>query len=53
MSEAGEKSFIARVQKGFRVQIPEVVRELLNIREGDIVEVRVRKEVGYKRGGDV
>jgi len=38
-----EKSFVARVQIGYRVQIPEPVRSILDIKEGDIVEVRIRK----------
>jgi bifunctional DNA-binding transcriptional regulator/antitoxin component of YhaV-PrlF toxin-antitoxin module len=45
MSEKGEesKSFVARVQKEFRIQIPEPLRVVLGIIEGDLVEVSLRK----------
>jgi len=41
--EQEPKTFIARVQVGYRIQIPEPVRELLDIKEEDIVEVSIRK----------
>jgi bifunctional DNA-binding transcriptional regulator/antitoxin component of YhaV-PrlF toxin-antitoxin module len=44
MSEGGEeKSFVARVQKEFRIQIPEALRFIMAIAEGDYVEVKIRK----------
>jgi len=49
MSENGEKTFIGKVQKGYRIQIPEAIRELLNIHEGDIIEVKIKKETQHKR----
>jgi bifunctional DNA-binding transcriptional regulator/antitoxin component of YhaV-PrlF toxin-antitoxin module len=44
-SEKGEesKSFVARVQKEFRIQIPEPLRVVLGIIEGDLVEVSLKK----------
>jgi len=35
-------SFIARVERGFRIFIPRAVREVLGIEEGDYVEVQIR-----------
>jgi bifunctional DNA-binding transcriptional regulator/antitoxin component of YhaV-PrlF toxin-antitoxin module len=43
MSEGEEKSFVARVQKEFRVQIPDALRILMGINEGDLVEVKIKK----------
>jgi len=45
MSVKGEesKSFVARVQKEFRIQIPEPLRVVLGIIEGDLVEVSLKK----------
>jgi len=45
MSEKGEesKTFIARVQREFRVQIPEPLRTVLGIQEGDLVEISIKK----------
>jgi AbrB family looped-hinge helix DNA binding protein len=43
MSQEEEKSFVARVQKEFRIQIPEPLRTLMGINEGDLVEVKIRK----------
>jgi bifunctional DNA-binding transcriptional regulator/antitoxin component of YhaV-PrlF toxin-antitoxin module len=37
------KTFIAKVQEGYRVQIPEPLRIVMNITPGDIVEVTVKK----------
>lgn len=43
MSEGEEKTFTARVQSGYRIQIPEPLRQIMAIHEGDIVEVKIRK----------
>ena len=40
-----ESTFKAKVQKIGRIAIPLVIRESLDIHEGDIVDVTVRKEV--------
>jgi bifunctional DNA-binding transcriptional regulator/antitoxin component of YhaV-PrlF toxin-antitoxin module len=37
------KTFTAQVQVGFRVQIPEAVRIVLGINEGDFVDVTIKK----------
>jgi bifunctional DNA-binding transcriptional regulator/antitoxin component of YhaV-PrlF toxin-antitoxin module len=37
------KTFTAQVQVGFRVQIPEAVRIVLGISEGDFVDVTIKK----------
>lgn len=37
------ESFLAEVGDGFRIVIPKTVRNLLNIRRGDIVRVTVEK----------
>jgi AbrB family looped-hinge helix DNA binding protein len=37
------RSFIAKVQKGFRVAIPKPFREATGIKEGDLVEVTLKK----------
>lgn len=42
MSENWSPTFTARIEKKYRIWIPKVIRELLDIREGDIVEVRIR-----------
>lgn len=42
-------TFAARVEKKFRIWIPRVIREVMDIKEGDIVEVRIRV-VEKKRG---
>ena len=39
-----EETFLAKVQKLYRVSIDKEVREKLNIKEGDTVRVTVRKE---------
>lgn len=39
-----EHTFIARVQIGRRVAIPQLICELLKITEGDIVRIRITKE---------
>jgi AbrB family looped-hinge helix DNA binding protein len=36
-------SFIARVEKRYRIFIPKSVREVLDINEGDYVQVFIRK----------
>jgi len=45
MPEEGEWSptFTAMVERKHRIVIPSVVRRLLQLEEGDVVEVRVRK----------
>jgi AbrB family looped-hinge helix DNA binding protein len=43
MSEGEEKTFAAKVQKEYRIQIPEALRILMGINEGDLVEIRIRK----------
>jgi bifunctional DNA-binding transcriptional regulator/antitoxin component of YhaV-PrlF toxin-antitoxin module len=44
MSESGEeKNFVARVQKEFRIQIPEALRFIMGIVEGDYLEVKIKK----------
>jgi AbrB family looped-hinge helix DNA binding protein len=40
---AQEEKFVAQVIGSGRVTIPDTVRELLTIKEGDFVEVRIRK----------
>ncbi len=37
------KTFVTRVQSGYRVQIPEPLRAVMDIHEGDLVEVILRK----------
>jgi len=39
-----ECRFVAKVAKRFQITIPKPVRELLNINEGDVLEVSVRIE---------
>jgi len=39
-----EETFLAQVQKLHRVSITKEVRKKLNIKEGDIVRVTIRKE---------
>jgi AbrB family looped-hinge helix DNA binding protein len=46
MSEGA--TFIARVEKGFRVFIPRAAREVLELQEGDYVEVQIRR---VRKGG--
>jgi bifunctional DNA-binding transcriptional regulator/antitoxin component of YhaV-PrlF toxin-antitoxin module len=45
MTEKGEeeKSFVARVQAGYRIQIPDPLRILMGINEGDLVEIKIKK----------
>jgi AbrB family looped-hinge helix DNA binding protein len=43
MSEGEEKSFAAKVQKEYRIQIPEALRILMGLNEGDLVEVKIKK----------
>ena len=38
-----EKSFIARIIEGGRVTIPDTLRELLELENGDIVELKIIK----------
>jgi bifunctional DNA-binding transcriptional regulator/antitoxin component of YhaV-PrlF toxin-antitoxin module len=42
-SEKESKTFVARVQVGDRIQIPEPVKIVMLLKEGDFVEVTVRK----------
>ncbi len=37
------KTFVTRVQSGYRVQIPEPLRAVMGISEGDVLEVTIRK----------
>jgi len=37
------QSFYARVQKQGRITIPKTLRAVLNIKQGDIVEVSIKK----------
>lgn len=48
VSEDWSPVFTSRVERKYRIWIPRVVRELLNLKEGDIVEVKIR--VVQKRG---
>ncbi|MEM2291660.1 MAG: hypothetical protein QXX41_00120 [Nitrososphaerota archaeon] len=44
MSQDGEeKSFVARVQKEYRIQIPDPLRIVMGINEGDYVEIKIKK----------
>jgi AbrB family looped-hinge helix DNA binding protein len=38
-----EEKFVAQIIANGRVTIPDTVRELLTLKEGDYVEIRVRK----------
>jgi len=42
--EPVEKSFVARVTSGRRLGVPLVICRLLDLEEGDIVHVTVKKE---------
>jgi len=37
------KTFVARVQVGYRIQIPEPLRIVMDIKEEDLVEIIIRK----------
>jgi bifunctional DNA-binding transcriptional regulator/antitoxin component of YhaV-PrlF toxin-antitoxin module len=37
------KTFTAHVQVGYRIQIPEAIRVVLGINEGDFVDVTIKK----------
>jgi AbrB family looped-hinge helix DNA binding protein len=43
MAEEWSPTFAARVEAKYRVVIPPVVRRMLDLHEGDVVEVKVRK----------
>ncbi|MEM1551555.1 MAG: hypothetical protein QXH03_02660 [Candidatus Bathyarchaeia archaeon] len=43
MSGSEPKTFVARVQVGDRIQIPEPVKTVMQIKEGDFLEVTIRK----------
>jgi AbrB family looped-hinge helix DNA binding protein len=45
MPEEGEWSptFTSMVERKYRIVIPAVIRKVLQIEEGDVVEVRIRK----------
>ena len=45
------KTFVTRVQSGYRVQIPEPLRAVMGISEGDVVEVTIRKLKERESGG--
>lgn len=38
-----ELNFVARIERGFRVFIPRAVREVLELEEGDYVEITIRR----------
>ena len=42
-SEKETKTFVARVQVGDRIQIPDPVKAVMDLKEGDYVEVTLRK----------
>jgi bifunctional DNA-binding transcriptional regulator/antitoxin component of YhaV-PrlF toxin-antitoxin module len=42
-AEKETKTFVARVQVGDRIQIPEPVKVVMNIKEGDYVQVTISK----------
>lgn len=42
-TEKETKMFVARVQVGDRIQIPDPVKAVMDLKEGDYVEVTVRK----------
>ncbi len=44
------KTFIAKVISGGRVTIPEKIRELLNIKDGDIVSANMWREYKADEG---
>jgi len=46
------KTFVAYVQKGFRIVIPPALRKVLMIKEGDYIEVTIKKleSEGKKEG---
>ncbi len=46
-----EVSFVSRVEKGYRIFIPRAVREVLELREGDYVQVVIVRKV--KEGGRI
>jgi bifunctional DNA-binding transcriptional regulator/antitoxin component of YhaV-PrlF toxin-antitoxin module len=37
------KTFTSRVQVGNRIQIPDPLRDVMNIKEGDFLEVTIKK----------
>jgi bifunctional DNA-binding transcriptional regulator/antitoxin component of YhaV-PrlF toxin-antitoxin module len=43
MSAEETKTFVVRVQKEGRIQIPEPVRSVMGLAEDDIVEVTIKK----------
>jgi len=48
MSEGeGEEIFLARVVSNLRVTVPSKVRERLGLKLGDLVKVRIRKDVKF------
>lgn len=44
MSDAEKKNFVTKIQVGHRIQIPEPYVIVLGLKEGDLVEVWIRKE---------
>jgi len=44
----GEETFLAEVQKLYRISIKKEVRKKLGIVEGDTLRVTIRKEMGEK-----
>ena len=49
--EEWSPTFTARVEKKYRVWIPRTIRELMDVEEGDYVEVKIRvvKRTGILR----
>ena len=45
-----EETFLAKVQKLYRISIKKEVRKKLSIKEGDTVRVTIRKEANQKVG---
>ncbi|MEM1672360.1 MAG: AbrB/MazE/SpoVT family DNA-binding domain-containing protein [Archaeoglobaceae archaeon] len=52
MEEEWSPTFTAKVETKYRLWIPRVIRSMLDLKEGDIVEVRIRvaKRRGILRG---
>ncbi|MEM1865978.1 MAG: AbrB/MazE/SpoVT family DNA-binding domain-containing protein [Ignisphaera sp.] len=52
MEEEWSSTFTAKVETKYRIWIPRVIRQMLDLNEGDIVEVKIRvvKRRGILRG---
>lgn len=52
--EEWSSTFTAKVDKAWKIWVPKVVRELLNLEKGDYVEVRIRRvQRSYVKRGEV